>query len=193
MTNKTMQELNKIEEELQAIVVDGRKEAEVYQKEVDAAILNKEEATQAAINAKQNGDAAAYIKASQEMRDAQDMEQFYLDKFNEVEDEPFITGTELSDYKSRIKSELDKIGHMKKVRAGELLKELIGIKEEVTPIFDKGDEVLYKLNHEVLRSKLPASKDDRYEDRVLIQWIDMIIRQYPSQQLTTYANEGENK
>lgn len=193
MTKEAMQEFNQIEEELNAIVVDGKKAAEAYQKEVDAAVANKEEATQAAIKAKQNGDAEAYIKYSQEMRNAQDMEQFYLDKLDEIKNDPYVTGSELNKYRSRIKSELDSFGHEKKVRAGELLKELVELREEVAPVFNQGDKVLYKLNHEVLRdNSISASSDDRYGDRTLIQWIDMIARQYPTQQLMECANKGGN-
>lgn len=190
MTKEAMQEFNQIEEELNAIVVDGKKAAEAYQQEVDAAVANKEEATQAAIKAKQNGDADAYIKASQEMRNAQDMEQFYLDKLDEIKDDPYITEVDSSKIKSRITSELDSLNRKKKAKAGELLKQLIEIREEAIPVMDKGDSVLRKLNHEVLRDA--ASSDDRYGDRTLIQWIDMIARQYPTQQLMECANKGGN-
>ena len=191
MTKEAMQEFNQIEEELNAIVVDGKKAAEAYQQEVDAAVANKEEATQAAIKAKQNGDADAYIKASQEMRNAQDMEQFYLDKLDEIKDDPYITEVDSSKIKSRITSELDSLNRKKKAQAGELLKQLIEIREEAIPVMDKGDSVLRKLNREVLRDA--ASSDDRYGDRTLIQWIDMIARQYPTQQLMECANKGGNK
>lgn len=193
MTNEIMQEFEKIKVELDAIVLEGKKTAETYQKEVDTAVANKEKATQAAIKAKQNGDAQAYIKASKEMRNAQDMEQFYLDKFDEIKNDPYITENELNKYRDRIKLKLDSINHSKKIRAGELLKELVEIRNEVAPAFDAGDKTLYKLNHEVLRDNLnPTGSDDRYNDRTLIQWIDMITRQYPAQQLMEYTDKGGN-
>lgn len=193
MTNEIMQEFEKIKVELDALVLEGKKTTEIYQKEVDAAMANKEEATQVAIKTKQNGDAQAYIKASQEMRNAQDMEQFYLDKLDEIKNDPYITGTELKQYRDRIKLKLDSINHSKKTRAGELLKELVEIRNEVAPVFDEGDKTLYKLNHEVLRDNLnPTGSDDRYNDRTLIQWIDMITRQYPAQQLMEYTDKGGN-
>lgn len=193
MTNEIMQEFEKIKVELDALVLEGKKTTEIYQKEVDAAMTNKEEATQVAIKTKQNGDAQAYIKASQEMRNAQDMEQFYLDKLDGIKNDPYITGTELKQYRDRIKLKLDSINHSKKIRAGELLKELVEIRNEVAPVFDEGDKTLYKLNHEVLRDNLkPAGSDDRYDDRTLIQWIDMITRQYPAQQLMEYIDKGGN-
>jgi hypothetical protein len=204
MTNKTMQELKKIEEELQAILTDGKQKEQEYMAEIETAVQNEKEANKAVINAKQEGNPQAYAKANQDLRNAKDIEQFYLDKIDEIKNYPYIRKEEHKAYSTRIKSALDKLNHAKKLRAGELLKELAKIQEEVAPVLQKGQQILHNLQHDILKDNAEITTatgvkvhldnlEDKYQDYALVQWIEYINRQYQSQQLINYTNERGNK
>ena len=201
MTNKTMQELNNIEEELKAILANGNKEVETFLQQVDTAKANEEEAIQAVVKAKQDSEPSVFTKANQDLRNAKDIANFYLDKIDEIKDDPYITKEEHKTYSTRIKVELDKLNHAKKLRAGELLKELAEIQEEVAPVLQKGQDMLHDLQHDILKDTAETttatgvkihldSLEDKYQDYTLVQWLEAINKQYPSQQLMSYTNEG---
>lgn len=204
MTNKTMQELNNIEGQLTAILANGNKEVETFLQKVDTAKANEEEAIQAVVRAKQDGKPSVFAKANQDLRNAKDIANFYLDKIDEIKDDPYITKEEHEAYSTRIKVELDKLNHAKKLRAGELLKELAEIQEEVAPVLQKGQDMLHDLQHNILKDTAETttgtgvkvhldSLEDKYQDYTLVQWLEAINKQYPSQQLMSYTNEGGKK
>ncbi|MBT2731651.1 hypothetical protein [Carnobacterium sp. ISL-102] len=204
MTKEIMQELNKIDEELQAILKEGNKKLEAHLQEVETAKANEKEARMAVIKAKKDAKASVFAKANQDFRDAKDVAEFYLDKIDEIKDNPYISKEEHKAYSTRIKSSLDKLNHSKKLRAGELLKELAEIQEEVAPVLQKGQEILHNLQHDILKDNAETTTakgvkvhldnlEDKYQDYTLVQWIEYIYRQYQSQQLINYTNERGNK
>ena len=142
MANKTMQELNKIEEELQAILTKGQQKEQEYMAEIGTAEQNEEEAKRAVIEAKQDGTATEYAKANQDLRTAKDVAQFYSGKIEKLKDDPYITEAEYNKYSEQIKSSLDKVRDIKLRRAGELLKELSEIREDFLPMLEKGNSLL---------------------------------------------------
>lgn len=204
MTTKTMQELNKIEEELKAIILESEKELEVYLKEIEVAKKSEAEAVEAVIKAKKGSNAEAFAKANQDLNNAKDIATFYVEKITEMKELPYITKEQHAEYSARIKKHLDALNHMKKVRAGKILEELKEIQEEVWPVIKKGQSMLYEIQHNMLKDHAElvtangtkvhmANLEDKYEDYSLMHGIEFITRQNPSQMLMEYIEKGEDK
>lgn len=204
MIKQPVEELNRIDEELQVIKADGNKKTEEYLEKVDRAKADEEEAKKEVVKAKQDGSVSDYAKAQEKLRNAQDTVESYLDKVEGVKDGPYITKEQYAEYSKSIKDQLDQLNHDKKVRAGELLKELLEIREEVTPVLKKGQEMLHKLQHEILKDKAEnvlangdkfhsEALEDKYNDYTLIKWLEYISIQYPTKQLINYTNKKGNE
>lgn len=199
-----MQELNKIEEELQSILADGKKKTEAYLQEIETAKQNEEEAKKAVIEAKQNGTATEYAKANQELRTAKDIAQFYSDKIDKVKNEPYITEAEYNKYSEQIKSSLDKVRDVKLRRAGDLLKELSEIREGFLPMLEKGNSVLGTLQHDLLKDEGKVlykgaapiygfDQINRYKGAEGFRWIKGILEQNGVSDLLKLTEKGENE
>lgn len=204
MTTKTMQELNKIEEELKVIILESEKELEVYLKEIEVAKKSEAEAVKAVIKAKKGSNAEAFAKANQDLNNAKDIATFYVEKITEMKELPYITKEQHAEYSARIKKQLDALNHVKKVRAGKILEELKEIQEEVWPVIKKGQSMLYEIQHNMLKDHAElvtangtkvhmANLEDKYEDYSLMHGIEFITRQNPSQMLMEYIEKGEDK
>lgn len=204
MTNKTMQELNKIEEELQAILTKGQQKEQEYMAEIETAEQNEEEAKRAVIVAKQDGTATEYAKANQDLRTAKDIAQFYSGKIEKLKDDPYITEAEYNKYSEQIKSSLDKVRDIKLRRAGELLKELSEIREDFLPMLEKGNSLLGTLQHDLLKDEgkilykgaapiYGFDQIDRYKGAEGFSWIKGILAQYGASDLLKLTEKGENK
>lgn len=204
MTNKTMQALNQIDEELTALLLKGKEKEGKLLEEVEVAKASEAEAVNAAIKAKQEDNAKAFAKANQEQRTAKDIADFYLAKLDEIKDDPYISEEDYTAYTARITAELDQLNNESKAKAGALLKELVQIKEEFEPVLQAGQTLLRKLQYELYKDYAEAtsgtgtkfhleSLENKYRDYSLIQWLEYITKTYASEQLQTHAEKGEDK
>lgn len=204
MTNKTMQELNKIEEELQAIVVDGNEKVEAYLQEVETAKENEKEAKKAIVKAKQDGNVDAYAKANQDLRTAKDVVEFYSSKVDEIKDDPYITKVEYNEYTKRIKSEMDEINKNAGKRASKLLQELEIIRDEVMPATNKTNELLKNLQNNIYKysaeqqmkeakeNKTPLNSDklkNEYKEYSIAQGIRYILESNSAKNIKAKGNK----
>ena len=149
-----MEKLLMIEQELNAIQEEGNRKVLEYKVEIQTAKDNEEKANKAVIKAKQGNDPKVYAKAIEDKRTASDIASFYVGKIEEIKNEPFITENEYREYTKRIKSEMDNINRQASQRVSELLEELEAIQSEVTPAFNKTNELLSNLQNNIYaRSK----------------------------------------
>ncbi|WP_035053429.1 hypothetical protein [Carnobacterium pleistocenium] len=205
MTNKTMQELNKIEEELQAILTDGKQKEQEYLQEVETATESENEANRAVIKAKQGSDPKAYAKVIADKRTASDIAEYYTGKIEELKNNPYITEAEYNDYTKQIKSEMDKINEEMAKRASKLLQELEAIKDEIVPPYTKANQLLSHLQNNIYKNsyekqmadarknKTSISADrlrNEYKDNSILQGIEYLINSHATQIINT---KGEDK
>lgn len=183
MTNKNMQVLNKIEEELQGIMVDGNKKVESYLQEVETAKQNEEEAKNNVIKSKQGEKASDYAKANQDLRTAQDIKKFYLDKIEEVKDDPYITKLQYNDYTKRIKAEMDAINKEAGKRASKLLQELEAIRDEVTLAHNKTNGLLDNLQNNIFKYSAEKQMKEARENKTPVN-SDMLKNEYKDYSIT---------
>lgn len=204
MTNKTMQELNKIEEELKKIVVDGNEKVEAYLQEVETAKENEKEAKKAIVKAKQHGNVDDYAKANQDLRTAKDVVEFYSSKVDEIKDDPYITKVEYNEYTKRIKSEMDEINKNAGKRASKLLQELEIIRDEVMPATNKTNELLKNLQNNIYKysaeqqmkeakeNKTPLNSDklkNEYKEYSIAQGIRYILESNSAKNIKAKGNK----
>lgn len=198
MTNKTMQTLNQIDEELTAFLLKGKDKEGKLLEEVEVAKASEAEAVNAAIKAKQEDNAKAFAKANQEQRTAKDIADFYLAKLDEIKNDPYISKEDYTAYTARIMAELDQLNNESKAKAGALLKELVQIKEDFEPVLQAGQTLLRKLQYELYKDYAEAtsgkgtkfhleSLENKYRDYSLIQWLEYINKTYASEQLQKHA------
>lgn len=204
MTNKTMQALKQIDEELTAFLLKGKEKEGKLLEEVEVAKASKAEAVNEAIKAKQEDNAKAFAKANQEQRTAKDIADFYLAKLDEIKNDPYISEEDYTAYTARIMAELDQLNNESKARAGALLKELVQIKEDFEPVLQAGQELLHKLQHTLYKDYAETttvtgtkvhldSLENKYRDYSLIQLLEYINKTYASEQLQQHAEKGEDK
>ena len=199
-----MKELLALEQELKEIQEEGNKRIAEYQAEINAAIENEEEANKAVIKAKQGDDPKAYAKAIEEKRMASNIAQYFEGKIEQIKDEPFITGTEYKEYTKRIKAEMDAINNEGKARASKLFDELKAIQDEVTPSYNKANELLSVLQNNIYKftseKQMADAKEkgtplnsnnlhNEYKDYSLISGIDYILKN----QVAETIKEGGSK
>lgn len=146
-----MNELITIEQELKEIKEEGNRKVLEYEAEIQTAKDNEEEANKAVIEAKQGDNPKAYAKAIADKRTASDIAGYYVGKIEEIKNEPYITATAYREYTNRIKSEMENINRQASQRASELLDELKAIQEEVTPAFNKTNELLKALQNDIYK------------------------------------------
>ena len=186
-----MKELLTLEKELKEIQEEGNKRIAEYQAEINAAIENEEEANRAVIKAKQGDDPKVYKKAIEDKRTAKSIAEYFTGKIEQIENEPFITGTEYKEYTKRIKAEMDAINNKGKVKASKLFKELEAIKEEVAPAYAKANNLLRELQNNIYKhsyekvmeeareNKTPLNTNElhnEYKDNSLVIGIDHILK-----------------
>lgn len=186
-----MKELLALEKELKEIQEEGNKRISEYQAEINTAIENEEEANRAVIKAKQGDDPKAYAKAIEEKRMASNIAQYFEGKIKQIQDEPFITGTEYKEYSERIKAAMDIINNEGKANASKLFKELEAIKEEIAPAYNKTNELLRNLQNNIYKftyeKQMADAKENgtplntnelhnEYKDDNLIRGIDYILK-----------------
>lgn len=204
MTNKTMQTLNQIDEELTALLLKGKEKEGKLLEEVEVAKASEAEAVNAAIKAKQEDNAKAFAKANQEQRTAKDIADFYLAKLDEIKNDPYISKEDYTAYTARIMSELDQLNNESKVKAGALLKELVQIKEDFEPVLQAGQELLHKLQHTLYKDHAETttvtgtkvhldSLENKYRDYSLINWLEYITNGHGALQLQQHTVKGEDK
>lgn len=177
-----MKELLALEQELKEIQEAGKQRVLEYQTEIKAAIDNEKEANKAVIKAKQGDDPEAYAKAIEDKRMAINIAQYYEGKIEQIEDEPFITGTEYRDYTYRIKAEMDAINNESKAKANKLFKELEVIKEKLAPAYNKANELLSNLQNNIYKSTYEKQMKDAREKGTPIN-TDMLNNQYKDNSL----------
>ena len=204
MTNKTMQTLKQIDEELTAFLLKGKEKEGKLLEEVEVAKASKAEAVNEAIKAKQEDNAKAFAKANQEQRTAKDIADFYLAKLDDIKNDPYISKEDYTAYTARIMAELDQLNNESKAKAGALLKELVQIKEDFEPVLQAGQELLHKLQHTLYKDHAETttvtgtkvhldSLENKYHDYSLIHWLEYINKTYASEQLQKHAEKGEDK
>lgn len=178
-----MKELLALEQELKEIQEEGNKRVIEYQAEINAAIENEEEANRAVIKAKQGDDPEAYAKAIEDKRAASNIAQYYEGKIEQIQDEPFITGTEYKEYTKRIKVEMDAINKEGKAKASKLFEELEAIKEEVAPAYAKANELLRELQNNIYKLTYEKQMKDAREKGIPIN-VDRLHNEYKDYSLT---------
>lgn len=199
-----MQELNKIEEELQAILTDGKQKQQEYMAEIETAEQNEEEANIAVIKAKQGSNPKEYAKAIAEKRTASDIAEYYTGKIEELKNNPYITEAEYNEYTKQIKSAMDKINEEAAKRASKLLQELEPILEDVSPAYQKTNELLKNLQNNIYKNsyekqmkeskknKTPLRSDrlkNEYNDNSILQGINYILSAYATKKIKEKGNE----
>jgi|SRR5690625_255095 len=185
-----MEKLLKIEQELKAIQEEGNKQVVEFKAEIQTANDNEEQANKAVIKAKQGDDPKAYAKAIEDKRTASDIASFYTGKIEEIKNDPYITAAEYKEFTKRIKYEMDSINKQASQRASELLEELEAIQSEVTPAFNKTNELLSNLQNNIYKhsyekqmkeareNKTPINTDrlhNQYKDNSIISGIEHIL------------------
>ncbi|MGO4994959.1 hypothetical protein ACTQ5F_08010 [Jeotgalibaca porci] len=204
MTNKTMQILHGIEAELDGILLERQKELEVIFQEVETAKTIEDEAKVLAVKAKQDNKPKVFAQANQDLRTAQDIKTFHLNKIEEMEAEPFVSEAEYNHFTRMIKDELDHLNNESKEKAGALLKELVQIKEDFEPVIQEGQELLHKLQHTLYKNRAETttatgtkvhldSLENKYRDYSLINWLKHTTNGHGALQLQQHAEKGEDK
>lgn len=204
MTNKTMQTLKQIDEELTAFLLKGKEKEGKLLEEVEVAKASKAEAVNEAIKAKQEDNAKAFAKANQEQRTAKDIADFYLAKLDDIKNDPYISKEDYTAYTARIMAELDQLNNESKAKAGALLKELVQIKEDFEPVLQAGQELLHKLQHTLYKDHAETttvtgtkvhldSLENKYRDYSLINWLEYITKGHGALQLQQHTEKGEDK
>ena len=163
-----MQELNKIEEELQAILADGKQKEQEYMAEIETAEQNEEEANRAVINAKQGSDPQAYAKAVADKRTASDIAEYYTGKIEELRNDPYITEAEYNEYTKRIKSAMDKINEESAKRASKVLQELEPILDDASPAYQKTNDLLKNLQNNIYKSSYEKQMADARKNKTSV-------------------------
>lgn len=190
MTNENMQELNKIEEELNILTLDrdGKKEAYVSKiEEVKEAVKN---ANTLISETKKGENVQAYTKAKQARRDSEDIVQFYTEKLEALNGEKYLSEEEYTHISNRIHSEITEFTKDKKARAGELLRELSEIHDELSPAVEQANAMLFRLQRAIYKDN-PHSPRNSTRGTEVLSWLKTIISQYGATQLID--NEGEDK
>jgi len=193
-----MNELLKIEQELKAIQEEGNKKVAEYQKEIQAANDNEEEANREVIKAKRGDNVTSYTKAIADKRTASDIAKFYEGKIEEIKGDPYITEAEYKEFTSRINNAMDSINHKASKRASELLDELKAIQSEVAPAYVKTNELLSKLQNDIYKysyeKQMKEAKEtgraikgnelhNEYKDNSVISGIEHILNSHATKNI----------
>lgn len=190
MTNKTMQELNKIEEELNILTLDRDGKKEAYVSKIEEAKEVVRNANTLISETKKGENVQAYTKAKQAKRDSEDIVQFYTEKLETLNGEKYLSEEEYTHISERIHSEIAEFTKDKKARAGELLKELSEIHGELDTVVGKGNAMLFRLQRAIYKDN-PHSPTNSTRGTEVLSWLKTIISQYGATQLID--NEGEDK
>lgn len=200
---KTMEKLLKIEQELKAIQEEGNKQVVEFKAEIQTANDNEEQANKAVIKAKQGDDPKAYAKAIEDKRTASDIASFYTGKIEEIKNEPYITKAQYKEYTNRIKSEMDRINQQASERVSELLEELEAIQSELTPAYDKTNELLSTLQNNIYKysaeKQMQEAKEtgkaikgnelrNEYKDSSVISGIEYILNSHVAKDINWKVN-----
>lgn len=198
-----MKELLTIEQELKLIQEEGNRKVLEYKEEIQTAKDNEEKANKAVIKAKQGDDPKKYAKAIADRRTASDIASFYTGKIEEIKNDPYITATEYQDFTSRIKSEMDNITRQANKRVSELLEELEAIQSEVTPAFNKTNELLSNLQNNIYKhsyeKQMKEAKEtgkaikgnelrNEYKDNSVISGIEHILNSHVAKNIKWKVN-----
>lgn len=196
--------LEEIETELQKVVELHKEKVTEFQQEIDTAKADEQKAKQTMIDTRNGDDPKKYAKAVSEQRTASDIVGFYAGKLERLKAEPLVTKDEYREYTSRIKSEMDVINKQASNRASELIEELEAIQSELTPAYNKTNELLsnlqnniYKHNAEKQMKEARETKtalntselNNEYKDRTVISGIDYILSSHAAKNI----KEGGNK
>lgn len=196
--------LEEVETELENLKVLHDEKVTKFQKEVEKAEENERKAKQLMFETKKGDDPKKYAKAVSEQRTASDIVGFYAGKLERLKAEPLLTKDEYREYTSRIKSEMDVINKQASNRASELIEELEAIQSELTPAYNKTNELLsnlqnniYKHNAEKQMKEARETKtalntselNNEYKDRTVISGIDYILSSHAAKNI----KEGGNK
>ena len=190
MTNKTMQELNKIEEELNILTLDRDEKKEAYLLKIEEAKEAVRNATTLISETKKGENVQAYTKAKQAKRDSGEIVQFYTEKLETINGEKYLSEEEYKHISERIHSEIAEFTKDKKVRSGELLKELSEIHGELNTVVGKANEMLFRLQRTIYKDN-PHSPTNSTRGTEVLSWLKTIISQYGATQLID--NEGEDE
>ena len=190
MTNKTMQELNKIEEELNILTLDRDEKKEAYVSKIEETKAAVRNATTLISETKKGENVQAYTKAKQAKRDSEDIVQFYTEKLEALNGEKYLSEEEYKHISERIHSEIAEFTKDKKARAGELLRELSEIHGELSPAIEQANAMLFRLQRAIYKDN-PHSPTNSTRGTEVLSWLKTIISQYGATQLID--NEGENK
>lgn len=190
MTNKTMQELNKIEEELNILTLDRDGKKEAYLSKIGEAKEAVRNATTLISETKKGENVQAYTKAKQAKRDSEEIVQFYTEKLEALNGEKYLSEEEYKHISNRIHSEIAELTEDKKARSGELLRELSEIHGELNTVVGKANEMLFRLQRVIYKDN-PHSPTNSTRGTEVLSWLKTIISQYGATQLID--NEGENE
>lgn len=188
-----MNELLTIEQELKEIQEEGNRKVLEYKEEIQTAKDNEEKANKAVIKAKQGDNPKVYAEAIEDKRTASDIASFYEGKIEEIKGDPYITATAYREYTNRIKSEMENINRQASQRVSELLEELEAIQSEVTPAFNKTNELLSNLQNNIYKhsyeKQMKEAKEtgkaikgnelrNEYKDNSVISGIEYILNSH---------------
>lgn len=195
---KTMQGLIEIENELQVILIDGKRKIQEYREEVEVAKQNEIEANRKVIKAKQGDNPKAYNTAIEDKRIASNISEYYQEKIEQIEKEPYITEEEYNNYTKLIKDEMNEINKEATERVKIILQDLKLIADEVSPSLTKTNELLsilqnkiYKNSYEkqlidAKKNKTPLNSEkliNEYKDYSLIHTLNKLINTILSQEI----------
>lgn len=183
-----MQQLNKIEEELQQLIQQYKADLTNLQQEIDKAKADEEKAQQAVLIAKNGDDPKAYAKAVSEKQTASNIVEYYSGKIEELQSKPVVTENQYNEYTKRIKSELERLNNENRANTKELLVKLSSIQPALESNIQKGNELLAHLQLDLYKDDASVTTatgnkvrlnhlENRYNDYKLPQNIGAIINQ----------------
>lgn len=145
------EELEVIQEQLNAILKEGQAKVEEYTKEVETTNLALEQANRDYVKAKGEVNAEGYAKAAQDKRTAQDIAELYNSKIEEVNSKPFISEQEYIGYKNEIVKSMDKRNQKAKKKVDTILEQLEKVREGLNDDLNTTNQLLKTLQIDIYK------------------------------------------
>ncbi len=144
-------ELQKIEEQLQAIRSEAERQLDIMDRGMEEAADSEAQAKKQLEKAKEATDPEAYSEAAAKLRTAKDVREMYSQKGLEIMRRPLISDEDYQKIKGEILSEIRGQSEAAGARALELMKELKEIRDEFNEDVEKTNDLLYELQKNIFR------------------------------------------
>lgn len=202
MTNKLIDELIEVEQELKQLQEQHKNKIKDFQQEIEAAKVDANQAQQKVASARNGNDPEAYAKAVADQRTANDIVGYYSGKLEKLETEPLVTEEEYKAYTKRIKSKMDNINIQARTRASELLHELEDIQNELSPAYIKTNNLLRNLQNNLFKNSaekqmelakktgnlVMSELNNEYRDNSISEGIRYILNSHATKNIKEMGN-----